>query len=106
MQCFGIVCWGGNISKHDRGRLNKIVEKGGQIVGICGLSTEDIYFKRLRCKLANILKDSTHPLYSEFDSRWIVRSVRLRTPMARTNRFKCSFVPSAIAVFNSAYDRE
>ena len=83
----------GNISKHERGRFNEIVKKGGggggggggwggrQIVGICGLGTEDIYFKQLRCKLANILKDSTHPLYSEFDSRQIVRSGRLRTPM-------------------------
>ena len=101
---FGIICWGGNIPKHEkRGRLDKIVN--GQIVRICGQSTEDIYFKRLRCKLANILKDSTHPLYSEYDSRRIVRSGRLRTIMARTNRFKCSFVPSAVSVFNSAYDR-
>ena len=60
---FGIVCWGGNISKHERGRLDKIVKRGGQRVGICGQNTEDIYFKPLRCKIANILKDSTHPLY-------------------------------------------
>ena len=29
---FGSVCWGGNISKLDRGRLEKIVKKG-HVVG-------------------------------------------------------------------------
>ena len=81
------------------------VKKGGQIVGICGQSTEDIYFKRLRCQLANILKDFTHPLYSEFDSRRIVGNGRLRTPMTRSNRLKCSVVPCALSVFKSTYDR-
>ena len=35
---FGSVCWGGNISKLDRGRLEKIVKKArkkaGHVVGI------------------------------------------------------------------------
>ena len=30
---FGSVCWGGNISKLDRGRLEKIVIKVGNVVG-------------------------------------------------------------------------
>ena len=30
---FGSVCWGGNISKLDRGRLEKIVKKVGHVVG-------------------------------------------------------------------------
>ena len=29
---FGSVCWGGNISKLDRGRLEKIVKKAGHVV--------------------------------------------------------------------------
>ena len=30
---FGSVCWGGNISKLGRGRLEKIVKKAGHVVG-------------------------------------------------------------------------
>ena len=30
---FGSVCWGGDISKSDRGRLEKIVKKAGHVVG-------------------------------------------------------------------------
>ena len=29
---YGSVCWGGNISKFDRGRLEKIVKKAGNVV--------------------------------------------------------------------------
>ena len=31
---YGSVCWGGNISKFDRGRLEKIVKQAGQVVGM------------------------------------------------------------------------
>ena len=30
---FGSVCWGGNFSKLDTGRLEKIVKKAGHVVG-------------------------------------------------------------------------
>ena len=35
-----IVCWGGNISKHEKGRLDITVKKGDQVVGISGQSIE------------------------------------------------------------------
>ena len=41
---FGSVCWGGSISKLDRGKLGKIVKKAGQVVGkswtVLGLYTK------------------------------------------------------------------
>ena len=30
----GSFCWGGNISKFDRGRLERIVKKAGHVVGM------------------------------------------------------------------------
>ena len=36
---FGSVCWGGNISKFDRGRLEKIVKKKKKIRSCCGNAT-------------------------------------------------------------------
>ena len=38
---FGIVCRGGNISKHERGRLDKIVQKGRGGGADCWNLTED-----------------------------------------------------------------
>ena len=36
---FGSVCWGGNISKLDRGRLEKIVKKEKKSRLCCGKAT-------------------------------------------------------------------
>ena len=63
MVMFGSVCWDGNISKLDRGRLEKIVlkkKKAGHVVG----KPLDIFKheKRQYKKLAQILNDPTHPL--------------------------------------------
>ena len=49
---FGSVCWGGNISKVDRGKLEKIVKKkkkAGHVVGKPLDSFEKLHEKRL-CK--------------------------------------------------------
>ena len=104
MQCSYHWCGlqGGNISKRQRGRLDKIVNEGGdgQVVGISGQSTEEAYFRRVRCKLAAILNDSTHPLHSDFDSSRVEGCGRQPVPLAITNRLKSSFVPSAVSVFN------
>ena len=65
---FGGVCCGGNISKHERRKLDQIVTKGGQAVGISGQSIDKVYFRRVRHKLSTISNNSTHPLYSDFHS--------------------------------------
>ena len=73
-----------------------------QAVGISGQSIEEVYFRRVRHKLANILNDSAHNLYS--DSSRMEGSGRLRVLLARTNRLKVSFVPSAISGFNRRFE--
>ena len=61
---FGSVCWGGNISKLDRGRLEKIVKKkkAGHVVGKPLDSFKTLHEKRLYRKLMQILNDPTHPM--------------------------------------------
>ena len=91
---FGVVCWRENISKHKRGRLDKMGKKGGQVVDISGQSIKEVYFRWVRHQLATILNDSTHPLYS--DSSQLKGSRRLQVPLTKTNQLKFSFVPSAV----------
>ena len=61
---FGSVCWGGNISKLDRGRLEKIVKKrrAGSVVGKPLDSFKTLHEKRQYRKLMQILNDPTHPI--------------------------------------------
>ncbi|WP_419619893.1 alkylated DNA repair protein domain-containing protein, partial [Thiolapillus sp.] len=83
---YGSVCWGGNISKFDRGRLEKIVKKAGHVVGMPLDSFKTLYEKRLFKKLMQILNDPTHPMRHYFDSRRSNRSGRFLLPKTNTNR--------------------
>ena len=76
---FGSVCWGGNISKSDRRRLEKIVKKAGHVVGKPLDSFKTLHKKRLYRKLMQILNDPTHPMRHYFDSRLSNRSERFFT---------------------------
>ena len=58
---YGSVCWGGNISKFDRGSLEKIVTKAGHVVGMPLDSSKTLYEKRQLEKLTQILNDPMRP---------------------------------------------
>ena len=98
---FGSVCWGGNISKFGRGTLEKIVKK--QVMLWESLdSFKTLHEKRLYRKLMQILNDPTHPMRHYFDSRRSNRSGKILFPRTNTNRYKASFLPSALSVFNES----
>ena len=65
---YGSVCWGGNISKFDRGRLEKIVKQAGQVVEMPLDSFTTLCEKRLFKKLLQVLNNSTHPMKHYFNS--------------------------------------
>ena len=99
---YGSVCWGGNISKFDKGRFEKIVKKkADHVVGM----PLDSFKKNELKKLMQILNDPTHPMRHYFDSRRSNRSGRFLLPKANTNRYKASFLPSTLPVSNENYHR-
>ena len=100
---FGSVCWGGNISKLNRGRLEKIVKKVGHVEGKPLDSFKTLHEKRLYRKLKQILNDPTHLVRHCFECRRSNRSGRFLLPRTNTNRYKASFLPSALSVFNENY---
>ena len=102
---FGSVCWGGNISKLDRGRMEKIVKKekkkkAGHVAGKPLDSFKTLHEKKLYRKRLQILNDPTHPMRHYFDSRHSNRSRRFLLLRTNTNRYKALFLPSALSVFN------
>ena len=100
---FGSVCWGGNISKLERGRLEKTVKKTGHVVGKPLDSFKTLHEKRLYRKQMQILNDPTHPMRHYFDSRRSNKSGRFLLPRTNTHRYKASFLPSALSAFNENY---
>ena len=59
---------------------------------------------RVHLNLSTLIKvnDSTLPLHS--DSSRMEADGRLRVQLARTNRLKFSFVPSAISLYNASFE--
>ena len=102
---YGSVCWGGNISKRDWERIEKVIKKTEKVTGGHHDSFDILYHIRLTNKTARILSDDSHPLWTEFNDRRIDRSGRLRVPTARTQRYRDSFLPSAVRAYNDGHVR-
>ena len=102
---FGMSCWGGNLSKQDKGRLDKLIRKAGGVIGRKQDDLGTLHDRVVIRKYHKIMSDNTHPLREEFESRKTERSNRFRLPATRTTRYKQSFIPTAIRMHNSNTQR-
>ena len=75
-------------------------KKAGHVVGKPLDSFKTLHEKRLYRKLMQILNDPTHPMKHYFDSRRSNRNGIFLLPRTNTNRYKASFLHSALSVFN------
>jgi len=81
MLTFSCVCWGGNISKYDRDRLDNIVQKAESVIGMRQNKFDTHYQRQLTNNLTDVLHDDTHPLKMDFDNNIIQRSGHFRVPI-------------------------
>ena len=94
---YAAVCWGGNMSKRDTGRLDRLVRKAGSVVGQNLDSLGTVVERRMRSKLLAIMGNVNHPLHHILAGQSSsLRSGRLNTLRSRTERHRRSFVPAAI----------
>ena len=92
------MCWGGNVSKSEKRRIDDIVRKAERVTGECQPSVDSVYLDLLRGKLEMVWSDSSHPLHGQL--RIPRGSGRLGLPYAGTNRHPASFLPQAIKLYN------
>ena len=91
------VCWGGNMSKRDTGRLDWLVRKAGSVVGQSLDSLGTVVEKRMRGKLLAIMGNVHHPLHHVLAGQsGSLQSGHLNTLRSRTERLRRSFVPAVI----------
>ena len=91
------ICWWNNLSKINQGKLEKVRRGAKRIIGSELTLLSDVYKTRLLKKTGSILSEG-HPLSQEFS---LLRSGRrLQAIKFRTNRFRDSFVPTAVRLFN------
>ena len=95
---FGVAVWGGKVSTQDKKVIKRIRTYAERILGSKVPSWESIYTSRVKQITLKILKDDLHPLHKHFE--YLPSGRRLRQPLTHTNRYRSSFVPNAIALYN------
>ena len=100
-----LVCWGRNVSKGDRERVEHIVKEAGKIIGVLRQDFGSVYTSLLIKKLHHVVDDVSHPLHGRLSGQLIARSGRMRLPSAATSQYLSSFVPQAIWHNNANHKR-
>ncbi|KAI4885627.1 hypothetical protein NFI96_005524 [Prochilodus magdalenae] len=85
---YAVVCWGGSIKKRDEMRLDKLVGRGGSVVGVELVKVAE---RRTLHKLLCIMDDDGHPLHTIIMDRRSKFSSRLLSQSCSTDRLKRSF---------------
>jgi hypothetical protein len=96
---FGIAVWGGNVSKKDRKKLNRVRKCACRIIGCSLPKWEAEYGNKVKQLGEKIRNDTSHPLNRMFIT--LPSGRRLRHVKARTGRLSKSFIPQAISMLNS-----
>ena len=96
---FNLLCIYGLLSQQNRKKLQRVKKNAQRIISSilppldAGLETKTV------AKLRAIMEDTSHPLFSCFVFN---RSgIRLRPPQTKSLRFRQSFIPNSIHLFNS-----
>ena len=95
---FCMLCWYGGISYQARKKVERIVTSAVKL-GCDAQSLEDLYNTLIVKKCDQIMNDDSHPLSSNFVS--LPSKRRLAAIRCRTERFRKTFVPSAVRQRNS-----
>ncbi len=66
IQSFHMIMWYGNLNLKGRNKLQKTVSMASKILGKPQKQLSRMYNELLRCKAGRIIKDPSHPLYSQF----------------------------------------
>ena len=96
---FNVTVWYGNLDVKYRNKLTRAVNLAGKIIGRPQDQLINVYNLAVRRKAVAIIADNTHPLHTKFER--LPSGRRFRVPFCHKNKFKHSYVPTAISILNS-----
>ena len=101
---YNLVCFYGNCTQQNKDRLDRVRRVAQRIIGADLSSLSCIFEERMLSKAQKIMNDQSHPLNEHYTFN---RSgIRLRVPRTNRTRFRQSFVPTSIHMFNQLARRE
>ncbi|KAI5098355.1 gastrula zinc finger protein XlCGF28.1-like [Silurus meridionalis] len=99
---YGVVCWGSSISTADRKRLDKLIRKASSVLGIPLDTVQEVGERRMVAKLSSLLQNASHHLYETVTSLSSSFSDRLLHAKCLKERYRRSFLPAAIRLYNKS----
>ena len=99
---FAVVCWGSGLRAADTNKLNKLIRRASDIVGMELDTLTAVSNRRMLSKLRGITENGFHPLHDMLVKHRSTFSARLRLPKCTTERHRKSFLPVAINLHNSS----
>lgn len=99
---FAVVCWGSSIGAGETNRLNKLIKKAGSVIGCKQDSLEAVVERRILNKLLSIMDNPDHPLHHTLDKQLSSFSNRLIQLRCHKDRYRKSFFPQAITLYNTS----
>ncbi|GAA6097714.1 glutamate receptor 1a [Tachysurus ichikawai] len=99
---YGVVCWCSSISITERKRLDKLIRKASSVLGIPLDTVQEVGERRMVAKLSSLLENDSHPLYETVSALSSSFSDRLLHPKYLKERYRRSFLPAAIRVYNQS----
>ena len=96
-----LLCAGAADRVADANRLNKLIRKASDVVGVELDTLTAVSDRRMLSKLRAILQYGSHPLHNALVKQRSSFSERLIAPKCTTERHRKSFLPVAIKLYNS-----
>ena len=100
--CFSITIWYGRLTKKDKSKLNKIV-KAARKLGAQGTSLDELYNACAMKQVNKVMNNVNHPLHNNYV--FLRSGRRLLIPSCSRDRFRDSFIPKSIKLFNHLSSR-
>ena len=98
---FAVACWGEGARTADRNRVDKLIRKASSVVGAELEMVQQVAGTRTLNRLGSILANPAHPLHSLKVVNNSTFSQRLIAPVCKSERYRKSFIPTAIRLYNA-----
>lgn len=99
---YAVVCWGASCTDRDRKRLDKLIKRASSVLGGPLASIEEVAEKRMLAKLTSIMDNTSHPLHETVGTLSSSFSGRLIHPRCKKERYRRSFIPAAVRLYNTS----
>ena len=100
---FNLICTFGNLTQEQKRAMDKTRKIAQKIIGSELVPIQILYDQRVLAKAKSIMADPTHPLNDCF--QFNRSQIRLCPPTTRRTRFRQSFVPNSIHMYNARVRR-